>query len=69
MYTKYRQVGSTKKIISLLGKKNTGKKAPNEDHELGYSDFTLALTLHLPHPTKEMWNCPQCIKESKIIEW
>ena len=50
MYTRYRHVGSTLKIISLLGKKNTGKKTPKEDRELGYSDFTLALTFHLIHP-------------------
>ena len=44
-----------KKISSLLGKKNTGKKTPKEDSELGYSDFTLALTFFLPHPQqKEM---------------
>ena len=39
-----------KKVISLLGQKNTGKKTPKEDSELGYSDLTLALTLNLPHP-------------------
>ena len=38
------------KVISLLGKKNKGKKTPKEDSELGYSDFTLELTFHLPHP-------------------
>ena len=35
------------KVINLSGKKNTGKKIPKEDSELGYLDFTLALTLHL----------------------
>ena len=50
MYTRYRHVSSTEKVISLLGKKNTGKKTPKEDSELGYSDFTLALTFHLPQP-------------------
>ena len=49
MYTRYRDAGSTEKVISLLGKKNTGKKTPKEDRELGYSDFTLALTFCLPH--------------------
>ena len=48
MYTRYRHAGSTIKIISLLGEKNTGKKTPREDRELGYSNFTLALTFHLP---------------------
>ena len=42
--------GSTEKVINLSGKKNTGKKTPKEDSELGYSDFTLTLTFHLPHP-------------------
>ena len=37
MYTRYRIAGSITKIISLLGKKNTGKKTPKEDTELGYS--------------------------------
>ena len=36
MYTGYRHAGSTIKIISLLGEKNTGKKTPKEDRELGY---------------------------------
>ena len=49
MYTRYRHAGKTIKIINLLAKKNTGKKTPKENHELGYSDFTLALTFHLPH--------------------
>ena len=50
MYTRYRHADLTKKVISVLGKKNIGKKTPKEDSELGYSDFTLALTFHLPHP-------------------
>ena len=33
MYTRYRHAGSTEKVISLLGKKNTGKKTPEEDSE------------------------------------
>ena len=49
MYKRYRHAGSTEKVISLLGKKNTGRKTPKEDSELGYSDFTLTLTFHLPH--------------------
>ena len=53
MYTRYRNVGSTEKVISVLGKKNIGKKTPKEDSELGYSDFTLALTFHLPHPQQK----------------
>ena len=50
MYKRYKHVGSTEKVISLLGKKNTCKKTSKEDIELGYSDLTLALTFHLPHP-------------------
>ena len=53
MYTRHRHDGSTEKIISLLGKKNTGKKIPKEDSELGYLDFTLALTFRLPHPQQK----------------
>ena len=53
MYTRYRHVGSTIKIITLFGEKNTGKKTPKEDSELGYSDFTLALTFQLPHPQQK----------------
>ena len=55
MYTRYRHDDSTIKIFNLLGKKNTGKKNPKEDRELGYSDFTLALTLHLPHTSKKRY--------------
>ena len=54
MYTRYRHAGSTVKIISLLGKKITGKKTPKEDSELGYSDFTLALTFNLTHHQKKI---------------
>ena len=53
MYTRYRHVGSTEKVTSLFGKKYTGKKTPKEDSELGYSDFTLAPTFHLPHPQQK----------------
>ena len=53
MYKRYKHAGSTEKVISLLGKKNTGKKTPKEDSELGYSDFTLTLTIHLPHPQQK----------------
>ena len=53
MYKRYRHAGSTEKVISLLGKKNTDKKTPKEDSELGYSDFTLTLTFHLPHPLQK----------------
>ena len=53
MYKRYKHGGSTEKVISLLGKKNTGKKTPKEDSELGYSNFTLALTFHLPHPQQK----------------
>ena len=68
MYTRYRHAGSTEKVISLLGEKNTGKKTPKEDNEFGNSDFTLTLTFHLPHPNKKTCNCPQCIK-IEILEW
>ena len=63
MYTRYRHAGSTIKIISLIGKKNTGKKTPKDDHELGYSDITLALTLNLPTAHKRTCNYPLCIKK------
>ena len=53
MYKIYKHAGATKKVISLLGKKNTGKKTPKEDSELGYSDFTLTLTIHLPQPQQK----------------
>ena len=53
MYKRYKHAGSTEKVISLLGEKNTGKKTPKEDSELGYSDFTLTLTIHLPHPQQK----------------
>ena len=53
MYIRYRHAGSIVKIISLLGKKNKGKKTPKEDSELGYSDFTLTLTFHLPQPQQK----------------
>ena len=53
MYKRYKHAGSTEKVISLLGKKNTGKKTPKEDSELVYSNFTLTLTFHLPHPNKK----------------
>ena len=65
MYKRYKHAGSTEKVISLLGKKYTGKKTPKEDSELGYSDFTLALTFHLLHPNKKICDCPQCIKKHK----
>ena len=53
MYRRYKHAGSTEKVISLLGKKNTGKKTPKEDSEFVYSDFTLTLTIHLPHPQQK----------------
>ena len=53
MYTRYRHASSIEKIISLLEKKNTGKKTPKEDSDLGYSDFTLALTFNLPPPQQK----------------
>ena len=53
MYIRYKHADSTMKIISLLGKKNTCMKTPKKDSELGYSDFTLALTFHLPHPQQK----------------
>ena len=36
-----------------MEKRNTGKKTPKEDHELGYLDFTLALTFYLIHPQQK----------------
>ena len=69
MYKRYRHVGSTLKIISLLGKKNTGKKTPKEDSELGYSDFTQALTFHSLHPQQKDMQLYPMHKKIKIREW
>ena len=66
MYTRYRHVGSTLKIISLLGKKNTCKKTPKEDSELGYLEFTLALTFDLPHPQKKDMQLSKMQKKIEI---
>ena len=47
------RAGSTEKVISLLGEKNTGKKTPKEDTELGYR---LQPNTHFPFtppPTKK----------------
>ena len=60
MYKRYRHAGSTIKIINILG--NTDKKTPKEDSELGYLDFTLALTFHLPHPQKKDMQLSQILK-------
>ena len=68
MYTRYRHAGSTIKIINLLGKKNTGKKIPKEDSESGYSDFTLALTFHLPHPQQKDLQLSPMHKKIEIPE-
>ena len=68
MYTGYRHAGSTIKIISLLGKKNTGKKTPKEDSELGYLDFSLALTFHLPHPQQKDMQLSSMHKKIEILE-
>ena len=69
MYTRYRHVGLTEKIISLLWKKNTGKTTSKEDNELGYSDFTLALTFHLPHPQQKDMQLSPIHKKIGIQEW
>ena len=41
------------KVITLMGKKNTGKKTLKEDSELGYSDFTLNSLSIYPTPNKK----------------
>ena len=69
MYTRYRHVGSTEKVITFLGKKNTGKKPPKEDSELGYTDFTVALTFHLPHPQQNDMELSPMHKKIEIQEW
>ena len=69
MYKRYRHVGSTGKIISLLEKKNTGKKTPKEDSKLGYSDITLALTFHLPHPQQTDMKLSPMHKKIEILDW
>ena len=53
MYKRYKHAGSIEKVINLLGKKNTGKKTPKVDSEFDYSDITLTLTFHLPHPQQK----------------
>ena len=69
MYTRYRHAGSLEKVISLLGKKNTGKKTPKEYSEFGYSDFTLAFTFHLPHPQQKDMQLSPMHKKFEIQEW
>ena len=69
MYKRYKHVGSTEKVISLLGKKNTGEKIPIEDSELGYSDFTLTLTFHLPYPQQKDMQSSPMHKKIEIQEW
>ena len=69
MYTRYRHTGSIEKVISILGKKNTGKKTPKEDSELGYSDFTLAPTFHLSQPQQKDMQLSPMHKKIEIQEW
>ena len=69
MYTRYGHASSTEKVISLLGEKNTSKKTPKEDSELGYSDFTLALAFHLPHPQQKDMKLSPMHKKIEIQEW
>ena len=69
MYTRYRHAGSTEKVITLLGKKNTGKETPKEDSELGYSNFTLVLTFHLPYPQQKKYAIVPNAKKIEILEW
>ena len=69
MYKRYKQAGSIEKVISLLGEKNTGKKNPKEDSELGYSDFTLALTFHLPHSQQKEMQFSPMHKKIEILKW
>ena len=67
MYTRYTHADSLEKVISLLGKKNTGKKTPKES--LGYSDFTLALTFHLSHPQQKDMQLSPMQKKFELLEW
>ena len=69
MYKRYRHAGSMEKVINLSGKKNTGKKTLKEDSGLGYSDFTLALTFHLPHPQQKELQLSPMHKKIEILEW
>ena len=68
MYTRYRHACSTVKIINLMGEQ-IGKKTPKEDSELGYSDITLALTFHLPHPQKKDMQLSPMHRKIEIQEW
>ena len=69
MYKRYKHAGSIEKVISLLRKKNTGKKTPKDDSELGYSDFTLELTFHLPHHQQKDMQLSPMHKKIEIQEW
>ena len=69
MYKRYKHAGLTEKVISLLGKKNTGKKTTKEDSEWVYSDFTLTLTFHLPHPQQKDMQLSPMHKKIEIQEW
>ena len=69
MYKRYKHAGLTEKVISLLGKKNTGKKTPKEYSEFGDSHFTLELTFHLPHPQQKDMQFSPMHKKIEIQEW
>ena len=45
------------------------QETPKEDSELGYSDFTLALTFHLPHPQQKDMQLSPMHKKIEIQEW
>ena len=69
MYERYKHTDSTEKVITLLGKKNTRKKTPKEDSELGFSDLTLTLTINLPHPQQKDMQFSLMHKKIEIQEW
>ena len=69
MYTRFIHADSTEKVINLLGKKNIRKKTPKEDSELGYSDFTLELTFHLPHHQQKDMQLSLMYKKIEMQEW
>ena len=71
MYTKYIHAGSTenKNNLSLGEKEHKQENTSKEDSEFGYSEFTVALTFHLPHPQKKDMQFSQMHKKIEIREW
>ena len=54
-----------RKVKQSLGGNNACKKIVREGYELGYLDFTLSLTTHLPHPNKKNGQFPSMHNRNK----